>query len=68
MKKIWIGGMMIGAAASLAMTVSALAQARSVWDGVFTARLAAAPIIIAPIQIFFIKFAPSRFGPLQQTH
>ena len=37
MKKIWIGGMMIGAAASLAMTVSALAQARNVWDGVFTA-------------------------------
>ena len=36
MKKIWIGPM-IGVAASLAMTVSALAQARNVWDGVFTA-------------------------------
>jgi len=36
MKKIWIGPAIIGAA-SLAMTVSALAQARNVWDGVFTA-------------------------------
>ena len=36
MKKIWIGPIIIGAAASLAMSVPALAQARNVWDGVFT--------------------------------
>jgi len=43
MKKIWIGAMMTGAAVSLAMTVSAIAQApaRNVWDGVFTADQAA---------------------------
>lgn len=35
MKKIWIGPMVFGAVASL--TISALAQARNVWDGVFTA-------------------------------
>ena len=29
------------------------------------ALIAAAPDIIAPIKIFFIKFAPSRAGPLR---
>jgi mono/diheme cytochrome c family protein len=39
MQKLWIGPMIFGAAASLAMTISAIAQApaRNVWDGVFTA-------------------------------
>jgi len=37
MKKIWIGPMTIAAVASLAMSVSAVAQPRNVWDGVFTA-------------------------------
>jgi S-disulfanyl-L-cysteine oxidoreductase SoxD len=39
MQKIWIGAMTIGAAVSLAMTLSATAQApaRNAWDGVFTA-------------------------------
>lgn len=39
MQKLWIGAVTIGAAASLAMSFSAMAQApaRTVWDGVFTA-------------------------------
>ena len=39
MQKLWIGAMTIGAVASLAMTLSAIAQApaRNAWDGVFTA-------------------------------
>ena len=39
MQKLWIGPMIFGAAASFAMTVSAIAQApaRNAWDGVFTA-------------------------------
>ena len=39
MQKLWIGAITIGAAVSLVMTVSAIAQApkRNAWDGVFTA-------------------------------